>query len=77
MYKTHYFTKEKNNIIINKPRLNSTEISVFTKIKNKKLKSAIISPTNSARNIFSSNTTKNKLINTPINFRNNIRMIYL
>ena len=71
MHKTHYFTKEKNNLIINKPRLNSTEISVFTKIKNKKLKSAIISPTNSARNIFSSNTTKHKLINTAINFRNN------
>ena len=70
MHKTHYFTKEKNNLIINKPRINSTKNSIFEKIKNKKLKSAIISPTNSARNIFSSNMVKHKLINTPITFRN-------
>ena len=70
MYKTLYFTIEKKNLTINKPRINSTKNSIFTKIKNKKLKSAIISPNNSARNILSSITVKHKLINTPIYFRN-------
>jgi len=70
MYKTLYFTIEKNNLIINKPRINSTKNNIFTKIKNKNLKSAIITPINSERNNFSSNTIKNKLINTPTNFRN-------
>ncbi len=70
IYKTNYFTIEKNNLIINSQRINSTKNSILTKINNKKLKSAIISPNNSARTFFCSNTIKHKLINTPINFRN-------
>ena len=70
MYKTNYFTIAKNNLIIISPRINSSKNSILTKIKNKKLKSAIINPSNSARIISSSNKIKHKLVNTPINFRN-------